>query len=114
MLLIVRWLINTISLLLVAYLVPGVRFDSFYSALVAALFLGIVNAIIRPIILFFTLPINILTLGFFTLIINGFMFWLVASFVKGFEITNFATAFWAALIYWFITLLTNIFSEKYN
>lgn len=104
---ILRWLLNTLALIIVAFLVPGLSIASYYSALIAALFLGIVNAVIRPIIIFLTLPINILTLGLFTLFINGFMFWIVASFVKGFDITNFWSAFFAALVYALITMLTN-------
>lgn len=104
---ILRWLLNTLALIIVAFLVPGISIASYYSALIAALFLGIINAVIRPIIIFLTLPINILTLGLFTLFINGFMFWIVASFVKGFDIANFWSAFFAALVYALITMLTN-------
>jgi len=110
---ILRWLINTVSLILITYLVPGISVASFYTALIAALFLGIVNAVIRPVLIILTLPINILTLGLFTLIINALMFWFVSSFVKGFDIIGFWPAFWAALIYWLITLFTNsLISEE--
>lgn len=112
MFILLRWLINTLALMIVAYLVPGISITSFYTALIAAMFLGIVNAIIRPILILLTLPINILTLGFFTLIINGLMFLIVASFVKGFYIAGFWPAFWAALIYWLITWFTNILIEE--
>lgn len=115
MYLILRWLINTLALILVAWLIPGIEIRNFYSALMAALCLGIVNAIVRPILILLTLPINLLTLGLFTLFINALMFWFVASFVKGFEIVDFWVAFWAALIYWLITWLTNaVIDESKN
>jgi putative membrane protein len=105
--LIVIWLINTLTLLIVDRLLPGFDFSSFYSALITALLLGLVNAIIRPILLFLTLPINLLTLGLFTFVINALMLLLVASIVKGFSIDSFATAFWAAVILWLISFTTN-------
>jgi putative membrane protein len=84
---------------LIAYLVPGYEIASFYTALVVALVLALVNAVIRPILILLTLPINILTLGLFTLVINALMFLLVATVVKGFTITSFWSAFLAGLIY---------------
>lgn len=110
---ILRWLINTLGLLIVAYLIPGVSFENYITAIIAALVLGIINAIIRPILLMLTLPINILTLGLFTLIINGLMFWLASSIVPGFMIESFSIAFWAALAYSLITWFTSaIFQES--
>lgn len=96
---ILRWFINAVLLIIITYLVPGVEITSFFTALVVALVLGLVNAVIRPLIIILTLPINILTLGLFTLIINALMFWLVSDIVKGFTITNFWSAFFAALIF---------------
>ena len=113
--LVLRWIINSCALMIVTYLVPGIEIRNFYSALIAVLFLSIVNAILRPILLFLTFPINILTLGIFTLFINALMFWFVASFTKGFYISNYITAFWAALIYWIITWATNaLFTDENN
>ncbi len=82
--LILRWLISAATLMLVAYYVPGIAVVSFYSALIAALVLGLVNAILRPLAILFTLPVNILTLGLFTFVINALMFWFASSIVKGF------------------------------
>src|SRR3989344_2260467 len=96
--LIVRWLISALALMLIAYYVPGIAVTSFYSALVAALILGLINALIRPFILLLTLPINIFTLGLFTLVINALMFWLASSIVKGFFVAGFWPAFWGALL----------------
>ena len=90
----VVWLINALSLLAVPYVLPSVRVDSIYAALVTALLLGLINTLIRPLLVLITLPITILTLGLFTLVINGLLFWFVASFVEGFRVGGFWSAFW--------------------
>lgn len=95
---IIRWLINALLLLLIAYLLQGIEVTSLYIALIAAAILGLVNALIRPIIILITLPINIITLGLFTLVINALLFWFVASFLEGFSISGFWSAFWGSLI----------------
>jgi putative membrane protein len=112
MTLLFRWIINSLALLLVTYVVPGVDVASFYSALIVALVLGILNALIRPILIFLTLPINLITLGLFTLVINALLFWFVASIVKGFEVAGFMPAFWGALIMWTVSWLTNALVKK--
>ena len=93
------WLINALSLLAVPYVLPSVRVDSLYAALITALILGLINTLIRPLLVLVTLPINILSLGLFTLVINGLLFWFVASFVEGFHVGGFWSAFWGALAY---------------
>ena len=93
-----RWLLSAAALMLIAYYVPGIYVTNFYSALVAALILGLVNALIRPLLIILTLPINIFTFGLFTLVINALMFWLAATIVKGFEVVGFWPAFAGALI----------------
>ncbi len=93
------WLVNALSLLAVAYLLPSVSVASFYVAVVTALLLAVVNTVIRPVLVLGTLPINILTLGLFTLVINGLLFWFVASFVEGFRVAGFWPAVWGALLY---------------
>jgi putative membrane protein len=98
MYILLRWLVSAVALLGIAYFIPGIRVAGFYSALIAALILGLVNAVIRPIIILLTLPVNILTLGLFTFVINAFLFWFVATVVKGFEVSGFWPAFWGALI----------------
>jgi len=105
--LILRWIINALLLMLVPYLVPGVTIANFYTALIAALALALVNAVIRPFIVLLTLPVNILTLGLFTLIINAVLFWFVSSAVKGFAVTGFWPAFWAALIFSVLSVIIN-------
>ena len=97
--------------MLLTYVVPGISVKNFYSALVAALILGLVNAVIRPLLILLTLPVNILTLGLFTLVINALMLWLVASIVKGFDVKNFVAAFFGALILWAVSWLTNALTK---
>lgn len=98
MYLLARWLITALALLAAAYLVPGIEVSGFYIALIVALVLGLVNAVIRPVLLLLTLPINILTLGLFTLVINGLLFWFVASFIQGFSVSGFWSAVVGALV----------------
>ena len=105
--LLIRWLLSALALMLIAYYVPGIAVTSFYAALVAALILGLINALIRPILLVFTLPINIITLGLFTLVINALMFWLASSIVKGFFVAGFWPAFWGEFAMWIISWVIN-------
>lgn len=98
MYLLARWLVNALALLGAAYLVPGISISSFYTALMVALILGLINAVIRPILLVLTLPINILTLGLFTFVINGLLFWFVSTFIKGFMVSGFLSAVVGALV----------------
>jgi putative membrane protein len=102
-----RWIINAGVLYGIYYyrIVPGVRFDNFFSAMITVIVLGIINAIIKPILVLLTLPINILTLGLFTLVINGLLFWLASAFIKGFYVTGFWPAFEAALIFSLVSIL---------
>ena len=110
--LLLRWVINAAALLLVAQVVPGIAVRNFYTALVVAVLLGIMNALVRPILIFLTLPINILTIGLFTLVINAAIFWFVSTVVKGFEVTGFTAAFFGALILWAVSWLTNSLMRK--
>jgi len=97
--LLVVWLINALALLALPYLVPSVQVESFYTALIAALLLGLVNALIRPLLVLLTLPVTVLTLGLFVFVINGLLFWFVASFVEGFSVAGFWSAFFGAIVY---------------
>ena len=87
-----RWVINAVALIVVANVVPGFGVESFYNALIAALILGLVNALVRPLFFILTLPITILTLGLFTFVINAFMIWLVSTIVEGFVVEGFVPA----------------------
>jgi putative membrane protein len=93
------WLINALALLTVAYLMPSIHLDSVGTALVAAVVLGLVNAIIRPILILLTLPATLLSLGLFIFVINGVLFWLVGSYLKGFTVGGFWSGFFGAIIY---------------
>ena len=103
--LLVVWLINTVSLIAVAYLMPSIKVADFTTALIAALVLGLVNAIVRPVLVLLTLPVTLLTLGLFIFVINGLLFWFVGSFVKGFVVEGFWAGFLGAIIYSVISWL---------
>jgi putative membrane protein len=105
--LIARWIINAAALLLVAYLYDGVAVSSFFAALMAALVLGLVNAVIRPILVILTLPVTILTLGLFIFVINALLFWLVGNIVQGFEVKGFLAGLIGSVLFSVITLLTS-------
>ena len=93
------WLINALALLALPYVVPSVQVDTFWTALVAALVLGLVNSLIRPLLILLTLPVTLVTLGLFVFVINALCFWLVASFVQGFHVGGFWSAFFGAIVY---------------
>ena len=97
--LLVVWAINTIALVAVAYLMPSVTIASAGAALVAALVLGLVNTIIRPILVLLTLPVTVLTLGLFIFVINGLLFWAVGSLVTGFHVAGFWSAVLGAIVF---------------
>ena len=105
--LIIRWFINALALMLVAYLYSGVQVNGIIEALIAALVLGLVNALIRPILVVLTLPVTILTLGLFIFVINAFLFWFVAEVVKGFAVSGFMGALIGSLMFSVITLVTS-------
>ncbi len=93
------WLINAAALFALPYLFDSIRVDTFYTALIVALILSIINTVIRPILLVLTLPITVVTLGLFILVLNGLLLWFVASFVKGFTIAGFWPAVFGAIVY---------------
>ena len=107
--LIARLVLTALGVMLVAYLVPGVAVASFWVALIAALIIGLVNALVRPVLQVLALPITILTLGLFSLIVNAACFGLAAWLVPGFTVAGFGPAFWGALalsIYgWLVNVL---------
>ena len=91
---IIRLIMSMAAILIVSYLFPKmIRVDGFLAALVAAFLLGIVNAILRPVLVFLTFPITLVTLGLFLLVINGLMLWLVSALVRGFHVSG----FWGAV-----------------
>ncbi|HXX38213.1 MAG TPA: phage holin family protein [bacterium] len=96
--LLVRWAINAVALYFTAYIVPGLRVTSFAGAVLAALVLGIVNAVLRPVLLLLTLPLTILTLGLFTFVINAAMLYLVAAVTHRLVIRDFLSALAGAIV----------------
>ncbi|HLY21249.1 MAG TPA: phage holin family protein [bacterium] len=94
----IRWLINAVALYLTTLVVPGVRVTSFGGAVLAALVLGVVNAVLRPVILLLTLPLNILTLGLFTFVVNAFMLYLVAVATHQLVLQSALAAFVGAIV----------------
>jgi putative membrane protein len=105
--LLLRLVLQAAAVMATAYIVPGVRVANMWSAIIAAIVIGLVNALVRPILLLLTLPVNVLTLGLFTLVINALMFWLASSVVKGFDVQNFSAAFLGALVFWLVSWALN-------
>lgn len=101
--LLIQWLINALAVGITAYLLPGVRISGFFAALVTALLLGLVNVFLRPLLLLLTLPLNILTLGLFTLVVNALLVLLVAAIVPGFSVRG----FWWALLFGLVLAVVN-------
>lgn len=99
------WLINAAALFALPYVFPWVQVDTFWTALVAALVLGLVNALIRPLLVLLTLPATLLTLGLFIFVINGLLFWAVGSFVSGFHVGGFWSGVFGAIVYSLISWL---------
>src|SRR5262244_2145429 len=93
------WLINALALLALPYVFPWVKVDSFGAALIAALVLGLINTLIRPLLILLTLPATLLTLGLFIFVINGLLFWAVGSWVEGFHVAGFWAAVGGAILY---------------
>lgn len=107
-----RWLFNTVAIYVTTRIISGIRVPDLSGAIVAALVLGIVNAFIRPIILFLTLPVNIVTLGLFTLIVNTLMLYVVAWITPSLQISGFGAAFIGALLIAIIsTLLSHLLTR---
>lgn len=94
----IKLLVNALALFLVAYFFPGITVASFQTALFVAILLAVINTFIRPLLLLFTLPINILTLGLFTFVVNGGIFYFLGVYVKGFSVSSFTTAMLGSLV----------------
>jgi putative membrane protein len=103
--LILVWLINAVALLAVPYVIPSISVDTFTTALVAALILGLINTIIRPILVILTLPATLLTLGLFIFVINGLLFWFVGDILRGFYVGGFWAGVFGSIVYSLISWL---------
>ena len=107
-----HWILNALALMVVAYVVPGVTVRDPVHALVAALLLGLANALIRPLLVLLTLPVTILTLGLFLLVINGLLFWGVSGLMKGFEVRGLWPGVLGALVYSLLTGLLSLLLQR--
>jgi putative membrane protein len=105
----IRWFILTAAIILTAYVVKGIHVDGFLSALAAAAILGVLNAIFRPVLIILTLPINILTLGLFTFIINGCLLMMASCAISGFVVNGFWSAFFGSIIISIVSWLLSSF-----
>jgi putative membrane protein len=111
--LLLRWLISAGALFVLPHLFASIEVKNFYIALVVAVILGLLNAVVRPVLILLTLPITLLTLGLFIFVINALLFWFVSSFVAGFHVDGFWTALWGSIVYSLITFVVNavVFGE---
>ena len=107
----VRWLMLTVAIMAAAYLLPGIEVNGVFSAFFAAAILGILNALLRPLLLLLTLPLNILSLGLFTFVINALMLMMASGVISGFHIAGFWSAIFGSLIIgvisWLLTSMIN-------
>jgi putative membrane protein len=115
--LLLKWLLSAAALLAVAHLYSGVVVQSFSAALIAALVIGLLNALLRPILVVLTLPVTVLTLGLFLFVINALMFYWAAALLDGFQVRGFGAALIGSLLYTVIGLVINsalesLFSKK--
>ncbi|HWP95374.1 MAG TPA: phage holin family protein [Syntrophomonadaceae bacterium] len=102
-----RWLLNILAILLTAAIAPHFAINGWWAAVVGSVFLGIINAVIRPLVIVLTLPLNVLTLGLFTFVINGFMLWITSITVRNFDIDGFG---WAIIAAFILTILSGVIS----
>jgi putative membrane protein len=106
--LVVRWLVSALALYLTSLIVRGIEIRGVFPLLFAAVTIGILNAVVRPVILLLTLPLNILTLGLFTLVVNAGMLWMASQVVVGFAVNGFWSALGGWLLMSFFTFLINL------
>ena len=102
-----RWIITTLGVLVAANVVPGIHYDTALGLFLASLLLGVLNAVIRPIMIILALPLLVVTLGLFVLVINAGLLYLVGSLLKTFHVDSFGAAFWGALIISIVSLFSN-------
>jgi putative membrane protein len=112
MLLILRWFLLACALLLVANLYPGVQVTGYASALWAALVLGLLNTLVRPILVLLTLPITLVTLGLFLFVVNALMFWAAASMLDDFNVAGFGAALIGSILYTLMSLVIDTAIER--
>jgi putative membrane protein len=106
------WLVNTVALIAVAYLMPSISVSSFGAALVAALVLGLINAVVRPVLVLLTLPVTILTLGLFIFVLNGLLFWAVGTWLEGFNVGGFWAGVLGAILFSIVSWLLSAIVQR--
>ena len=112
MTLLLVWILNAVALLVVAYVLPGIVVASFGSAMLAVLVLGLINMLVKPVLILLTLPITVVTLGLFLLVLNALMFWMAGSMLKGFQVNGFWWAVGGAILYSLISgFLSNLINQ---
>jgi putative membrane protein len=109
---IVRWMLLAAALLLVAHLYPGVTVASFTVALIAAFVLGLLNTLVRPLLVVLTFPVTLITLGLFLFVINAAMFWAAARVLDGFNVTSFGAALIGSVIYSLCGMVIDVAMER--
>jgi putative membrane protein len=109
---VLTWLVTAFALLITAYFVPGFVVTGFVAAAIAAVILGLVNAIVRPILIFFTLPLTVLTLGLFLFVVNALSIWIVAALSPGFDIAGFIPALLGSIVLTIVTSVLNWFVRR--
>jgi putative membrane protein len=105
----ITWLITAVSLLITAYFIPGFHLDGFVAAAIAAVVVGLANAIVRPVLFLLTLPITLLSLGLFSFVLNALVIWLASAFSPGFHIDGFITALIGSLVLSVVSGILNFF-----
>lgn len=110
--LLVRWIVNTLALLLVSWLVPGIAANSLVALLVAAAVLGLLNAVLRPVLVVLTAPLWIVTFGLFLIVVNAAMLWLAAALVPGFTVDGFLAAILGAIVLSVVSFFTGSIGKK--
>lgn len=112
--LVIRWLILTVAIMVTSYMLDGIRVSGFFSALLAAAILGVLNTLFRPVLIILTLPINILSLGLFTFVINAMLLMMVSGVISGFMIKDFWSALWGSLLISLVSALLSSFISDHG
>jgi putative membrane protein len=105
-----RWLLNILAIIITAAIIPAFNL-TIWAAVVGSVFLGVINAIIRPLLILLTLPLNLLTLGLFTLVINGFMLWVTSLTIQGFDIDSFGWAMVCSIVISMVSFIISLFVD---
>ena len=108
----IRWLILTAAIIVAAYLMEGIRVEGFFSALSAAAILGILNAFFRPVLIILTLPLNVITLGFFTFVINAVLLMMASGVISGFKVEGFWAALFGSLVISIVSWILSAFINE--